>query len=189
MWDAQEHAFTTLLSQKLFDWMMKDTTTQIPAGMTKDGIIATRDILVTPSATIHLALEDNGIAPINIADVDENIPLELDSPSTPRGEAENEYPGSSLGYEDDNDADNLDAPASSTHEPTLRAIHCSCFEPKCSLRAAKTSYEVRGSLCVAIIIAISDTYLTGTICVGSTKVHRTFGQSYFLGERDYFSEQ
>ena len=117
--DTQEYAFTTLLSQKLFDWMMRNPTTQIPGQASKDGVSATKDILVSPRATIHMALEANGIAPSDIANDDEQILLDLDCPSTPRGASEDESRHSSSSDQDDSDSENLATPASSVMSPPL----------------------------------------------------------------------
>lgn len=72
--DDREYTFTSSLSRKLFEWMMRHPITQISEGVSKDGVNATRDILLAPRSLIDTALEDNGIATINITNIDDDIP-------------------------------------------------------------------------------------------------------------------
>ncbi|RWA07221.1 hypothetical protein EKO27_g7884 [Xylaria grammica] len=83
--DDQKYMINKFLPEKLFQWMMRHPVTQISGGVGKDGVGATRDILLAPCSRMAEALDDNGIATINIENIeniDENVP-ELESPTTP----------------------------------------------------------------------------------------------------------
>ncbi|KAJ3566247.1 hypothetical protein NPX13_g7209 [Xylaria arbuscula] len=58
----QQYVFTNKLARALFQWMMTDPTTQIQDGIEKDGVDATRNILLSPYSKISEALEDNARA-------------------------------------------------------------------------------------------------------------------------------
>ncbi|KAI1377806.1 hypothetical protein F4677DRAFT_458573 [Hypoxylon crocopeplum] len=81
--DDQEYVFTQFLGRKLFEWMMKHPVTQISEGVNNEGVNAARDILLAPRSRMAEALEDNGIAEVDIENIDEDIP-EPESPAIPR---------------------------------------------------------------------------------------------------------
>lgn len=114
--DDQQYIFTNCLSRKLFEWMMKDPVTQISEGANKDGVNATRDILLAPRSRIDTALEDNGIATVNILNVDEDIP-EPEPPTTPRIVSEDSSQSSTTGSQEDNEQGIIDTPISSIGSP------------------------------------------------------------------------
>ncbi|KAI1748144.1 hypothetical protein F4782DRAFT_384783 [Xylaria castorea] len=79
--DKQKYTFTISLSQKLFIWMMTDPITQQSETIDKDGIHATRDILLSPYSELSAALDENGIAIIDIVNTDVSM-LEPGLPPT-----------------------------------------------------------------------------------------------------------
>ncbi|KAI1633135.1 hypothetical protein F4809DRAFT_624584 [Biscogniauxia mediterranea] len=115
--DDQQYQFTNVLSQKLFEWMMRHPLTQISEGVNKIGVQATRDILLAPRSRIAIALEDNGIAPVDIANIDEDVP-EPESLTTPREVSEESPQDSTSGdHGDDSEEEIIDTPASSMGSP------------------------------------------------------------------------
>lgn len=81
--DDQEYIFSTILAGRLFSQMMTNPLTNIPGYISKDGINATKDILLTPRSKLARALEDCGIATINVENVDEDEPPEATVASIP----------------------------------------------------------------------------------------------------------
>ncbi|KAI0198817.1 hypothetical protein F4808DRAFT_472474 [Astrocystis sublimbata] len=69
--DDQQFIFSTKLARRLFEWMMTDPTTQICDDIEQEGVNATRDILLVPYAKLSEALEERGIAGIDIENTDE----------------------------------------------------------------------------------------------------------------------
>ncbi|KAI0200443.1 hypothetical protein F4808DRAFT_470402 [Astrocystis sublimbata] len=69
--DDQQYVFTNKLARTLFQWMMTNPTTQIQDGIEKDGVDATKNILLTPYSKLSEVLEDNGIADIDVENTDE----------------------------------------------------------------------------------------------------------------------
>ncbi|KAI3321153.1 hypothetical protein HD806DRAFT_537803 [Xylariaceae sp. AK1471] len=80
--DDQEYIFTNVFSQKLFHWMTRHPVTQISEGVGKDGVNATRGVLLAPYSKIFTALEDNDIAAIDTKTINEVI-QEPEPPTTP----------------------------------------------------------------------------------------------------------
>lgn len=83
--DDQEYIFTNLLSRRLFEWMMEDRMTHISGEISdiiRDGVNATRDVMLAPRSRLNRALDDNGIATIDTANTDDKGPFESDSPET-----------------------------------------------------------------------------------------------------------
>jgi hypothetical protein len=81
--DDQEYIFSTILAGRLFSQMMTNPLTNIPGYISKDGINATKDILLTPRSKLARALVDCGIATISIENVDEDEPPEATVASIP----------------------------------------------------------------------------------------------------------
>ena len=81
--DEQEYTFSMLLGERLFGWMMSDPTGQATGAISKDGVGATKDILVTPRSQLARALDDNGIVPVSVANLDEEVSNEPERPLTP----------------------------------------------------------------------------------------------------------
>lgn len=79
--DDQEYTLTKDLAQKLFECMMSHAVTHISERVSKDGVNATRDVLLAPRRRIRAALDDNGIGTIDINDLDE-APSEPETPET-----------------------------------------------------------------------------------------------------------
>ncbi|KAK2855643.1 hypothetical protein FQN49_004989 [Arthroderma sp. PD_2] len=71
--DDQLYTFTNLLARKLFMWMMDGESPRLSEGSNNDGINAVRDILLAPYSRLDTALDDNGIATIDISNQDEEI--------------------------------------------------------------------------------------------------------------------
>lgn len=117
--DDQEYTYTNFLSRKLFQWMMTHPITQISEGVSKDGVNATRDILLAPRSRITTALEDNGIATINIANIDEDIP-ESES-LTPRPAGYECARGSTADIQEDSEEEIIGTPISSVEIPPPRS--------------------------------------------------------------------
>ncbi|KAI1487736.1 hypothetical protein F5X96DRAFT_681025 [Biscogniauxia mediterranea] len=115
--DDQQYQFTNVLSQKLFEWMMRHPLTQISEGVDKIGVQATRDVLLAPRSRIAIALEDNGIAPVDIANIDEDVP-EPEPLTTPREVSEGSSQDStSSDHGDDSEEEIVDTPVSSMGSP------------------------------------------------------------------------
>ncbi|KDN64641.1 hypothetical protein CSUB01_04279 [Colletotrichum sublineola] len=68
--DDQEYMFTNFLPDKLLDWMMRHPVTQVSQNVTKVAINATKNIVLAPLTMLHRALEDNGIAKVEVPNVD-----------------------------------------------------------------------------------------------------------------------
>lgn len=84
--DDQEYIFTNVLSQRLFEWMMEHPVTHISGHSTsiaKDGMSATRDVLLAPRSRLDRALDDNGISMVDIENTDEDAVPAPESPTTP----------------------------------------------------------------------------------------------------------
>ncbi|KAL7624644.1 hypothetical protein AAE478_006214 [Parahypoxylon ruwenzoriense] len=118
--DDQQYMFTNFLSHKLFQWMMRHPVTQVSEGVSNNGVNATRDILLAPRSRIAIALEDNGIAPIDVANIDEDIP-EPESPTTPRRVSEESSQSSTTGDQEDSEQGIIDTPTSSVESPLQRS--------------------------------------------------------------------
>ncbi|KAF0329343.1 ino80 chromatin remodeling complex protein [Colletotrichum asianum] len=80
--DHQEYMFTNLLPDKLLDCMMRHPVTQVSQNVTNSAMNATKNIVVAPLAMLHRALEDNGIAEVQVANVDEVVALDTASSAT-----------------------------------------------------------------------------------------------------------
>lgn len=117
--DKQKYTFTNSLSQKLFIWMMTDPITQQSETIDKDGIHATRDILLSPYSEVSAALDENGIALIDIDNTDVSMP-EPGTPLTPVETATNSIQDLSLS-DHDNEDEAFNTPTSSRE--TLRSAH------------------------------------------------------------------
>ncbi|KAK7947853.1 uncharacterized protein PG986_008739 [Apiospora aurea] len=85
--DDQGYIFTNVLSQRLFEWMVEHPVTHISGGtrdMIKDGVTATRDIMLAPLSRLDRALDYNGIAMIEIENTDESTVVAVpEYPITP----------------------------------------------------------------------------------------------------------
>ncbi|KAI0136379.1 ino80 chromatin remodeling complex protein [Xylariales sp. AK1849] len=82
--EDQEYVITKELSQRLFEWIMSDPNTNISEEINKDGVNATRDVLLAPRSKVDTALDDNGIGrTLDIVNVDEEVLSEPDSPIMP----------------------------------------------------------------------------------------------------------
>lgn len=86
--DDQQYAFTKLLPERIFKWIMTDPTTQIRENISEPGLSATKDVFSTSRSRIELAMKDNGIAIINIDNLDEVLPGEPALPTTPARDRE-----------------------------------------------------------------------------------------------------
>ncbi|KAF4924992.1 hypothetical protein CGCVW01_v003742 [Colletotrichum viniferum] len=80
--DHQEYMFTNLLPDKLLDCMMRHPVTQVSQNVTNSAINATKNIVLAPLAMLRRALEDNGIAEVQVANVDEVVALDTASSAT-----------------------------------------------------------------------------------------------------------
>ncbi|KAF4817719.1 hypothetical protein CGCTS75_v012182 [Colletotrichum tropicale] len=80
--DHQEYMFTNLLPDKLLDCMMRHPVTQVSQNVTNSAMNATKNILLAPLAMLDRALEDNGIAQVQVANVDEGVALDTASAET-----------------------------------------------------------------------------------------------------------
>ncbi|KAL3294422.1 ino80 chromatin remodeling complex protein [Colletotrichum asianum] len=80
--DHQEYMFTNLLPDKLLDCMMRHPVTQVSQNVTNSAMNATKNIVLAPLAMLHRALEDNGIAEVQVANVDEVVALDMASSAT-----------------------------------------------------------------------------------------------------------
>ncbi|KAI1327062.1 hypothetical protein F5Y16DRAFT_421235 [Xylariaceae sp. FL0255] len=67
----QQYVFTNKLAKGLFEWMVTDPNTRIQDPIEKDGVDATRNILLTSHAKLLEALEDSGLASIDVENTDE----------------------------------------------------------------------------------------------------------------------
>ncbi|KAI1188940.1 hypothetical protein F5B17DRAFT_450976 [Nemania serpens] len=114
--DKQKFTFTNSLSQKLFVWMMTDPITQQSETIDRDGIHATRDILLSPYSELPAALEENGIAIIDIDNTDASMP-EPGSPPTLLAASVNGIQDLALS-DDDNGYEAFDTPTSDTETLT-----------------------------------------------------------------------
>lgn len=74
--------FTNLLPDKLLDCMMRDPVTQVSQNVTNSAMNATKNIVLAPLAMLRRALEDNGIAQVQVANVDEDVALDTVSSAT-----------------------------------------------------------------------------------------------------------
>ncbi|KAI0977216.1 hypothetical protein F4678DRAFT_468441 [Xylaria arbuscula] len=123
--DKQKYTLTNSLSQKLFIWMMTDPITQQSEMIDKDGVHATRDILLSPYSELSAALEENGITIIEVENTDASMP----EPGSPRTRVEAAAHGNRdldlSGH--DNENEGFDTPTSSTE--TLRSAHGSTTIP------------------------------------------------------------
>ncbi|KAI3332562.1 hypothetical protein F4824DRAFT_475026 [Ustulina deusta] len=117
--DKQKYTFTNSLSQRLFIWMMTDPITQQSETIDKDGIHATRDILLSPYSELSAALEENGIAIIDIDNTDVSM-LEPGSPPTLVETAADGIQDLDLS-DHDNENEAFNTPTSGTE--TLRSAH------------------------------------------------------------------
>ncbi|KAI1118839.1 hypothetical protein F5Y14DRAFT_397902 [Nemania sp. NC0429] len=110
--DKQQFTFTNALSQKLFTWMMTDPITQLSETIEKDGIHATRDILLSPYSQLSAALDENGIAIIDVENTDVSMQAS-ESPSTLVGITASGMQDLDLS-DYDNEDDAFDTPTSGT---------------------------------------------------------------------------
>ncbi|KAK2046278.1 hypothetical protein LZ31DRAFT_593285 [Colletotrichum somersetense] len=74
--DHQEYMFTNVLPESLLGLMMRHPVTQLSQEITKSAENATKNMLVAPVTMLHRALEDNGIAKVEVPNVDEAVPLD-----------------------------------------------------------------------------------------------------------------
>ncbi|KFY91247.1 hypothetical protein V500_04776 [Pseudogymnoascus sp. VKM F-4518 (FW-2643)] len=117
--DDQEYTFTKLLSQRLFEWMMRDSLTQISEIVSNEGINATRDVLLSPRTRLATALDDNGIGTIITANIDEVVFSESESLTTLRETTEDDSTGSTLRDQNDSDLGVVETSTSSVGSPSL----------------------------------------------------------------------
>ncbi|KAL5345654.1 hypothetical protein ACLOAV_009408 [Pseudogymnoascus australis] len=117
--DDQDYTFTKLLSKSLFEWMMRDTLTQISEIVSNEGINSTRDVLLSPRTRLATALDDNGIGTIITANIDEEFFSESESPTTLREATEDHSTGSTLRDQNDSDLGVVDTSTSSVGSPSL----------------------------------------------------------------------
>ncbi|KAH9237080.1 hypothetical protein K456DRAFT_1495726 [Colletotrichum gloeosporioides 23] len=80
--DHQEYMFTNLLPDKLLDCMMRHPVTQVSQNVTNSAMNATKNIVLAPLAMLDRALEDNGIAEVQVAEVDGVVALGTASSAT-----------------------------------------------------------------------------------------------------------
>ncbi|EQB58063.1 hypothetical protein CGLO_01742 [Colletotrichum gloeosporioides Cg-14] len=80
--DHQEYMFTNLLPDKLLDCMMRHPVTQVSQNVTNSAMNATKNIVLAPVGMLDRALEDNGIAEVQVANVDEVVALDTASSAT-----------------------------------------------------------------------------------------------------------
>lgn len=118
--DDQAYTFTKLLPQKLFEWMIKGSLTNISEKISNDGVIATRDVLLAPRSRIARALDDNGIAAIAIVNTDDVVLPESYSPATPVRTSEASSENTTPSGRGDSDSEVFDTPASSIMSLPLR---------------------------------------------------------------------
>ncbi|KAK2591572.1 hypothetical protein QQS21_010742 [Conoideocrella luteorostrata] len=71
--DDQTYTFSKLLAERLFRWMMGDESSQLSGRLSKDGIRAVSDVLLCPRSRLDTALDDDGIATIDIANQDDDF--------------------------------------------------------------------------------------------------------------------
>lgn len=117
--DDQDYTFTKLLSKSLFEWMMRDTLTQISEIVSNEGINSTRDVLLSPRTRLATALDDNGIGTIITANIDEEVFSESESPTTLREATEDHSTGSTLRDQNDSDLGVVETSTSSVGSPSL----------------------------------------------------------------------
>ncbi|KAJ4385382.1 hypothetical protein N0V93_009809 [Gnomoniopsis smithogilvyi] len=86
--DDQQYTFTKILPERIFKWIMTDPITQIRGNISKKGLSATKDIFSTSLSRIELAMNENGIAIINIDNLDEVVPGDATVPTTPTRDRE-----------------------------------------------------------------------------------------------------
>ncbi|KAK6825522.1 hypothetical protein PG987_013016 [Apiospora arundinis] len=89
--DDQEYIFTKLLSQRLFEWLMRDPDVDKSGPVSKDGASATRDVMLAPIRKVHRALEENGISAIEIANTYGDNSQEVHHPMTAEANVEDQH--------------------------------------------------------------------------------------------------
>ncbi|KAI1125093.1 hypothetical protein F5Y10DRAFT_284521 [Nemania abortiva] len=116
--NKQQYTFTVFLPQKLFTWMMTDPITQQSEIIDEEGVRATNHMLLSPYSELSAALDENGIAAIDIDNTDE-LMLEPGSPTLVETIADGIQ---DLNLSDhDNDSEAPSTPTSSSE--TLRSAH------------------------------------------------------------------
>ena len=106
--DDRDYAFSSVLPRRLFEHMMIDPATNIAEKSTKDGISAIKDVLLAPRSRMTIALDDNGIAPVTVENVDPEPETEM-----PNSEGEGEYEVVDVGDDEEGTDDSLSAAVSS----------------------------------------------------------------------------
>jgi hypothetical protein len=99
--------------------MMTDPITQQSETIDKDGIHTTRDILLSPFSELSAALDENGIAVIDIKNTDESMPELASLPTLVETVAGGIQDLDLSDHDNENEA--IDTPASGTE--TLRSSH------------------------------------------------------------------
>ncbi|KAH8901208.1 hypothetical protein GQ53DRAFT_707485 [Thozetella sp. PMI_491] len=117
--DSQEYIFTGLLPRKLFEWMMRNPTTLISEAISDQGVNAMRSVILAPRSIIDMALDDNGIAPIELENLDAEALSEPDSPATPRRASEENSVASTPSDQADSDSEVYSTLASSVASPEV----------------------------------------------------------------------
>ncbi|KAK8094937.1 hypothetical protein PG997_001622 [Apiospora hydei] len=89
--EDQEYIFTTVLPQRLLEWMMKDPTTNISAVLKKNWVTAVQAVLVSPLSRVSRALRDNGIPMLDITNTDEEAWRELQTHTSVSGAIKDQF--------------------------------------------------------------------------------------------------
>lgn len=79
----QHYCFTQLLPKRLFEWIMTTAGTHISRNVSKDGVSATKDIFVASRSRISAALQEDGIATIELESLDDEDLSESAPPTMP----------------------------------------------------------------------------------------------------------
>lgn len=71
--DPQKHAFKKYLPERLLQWLMTEKKSQIRREMSREAVIAMKDVWNTPLATLPTTLEECGIITISTPNIDPEI--------------------------------------------------------------------------------------------------------------------
>ncbi|KAI0424953.1 hypothetical protein F5Y09DRAFT_118782 [Xylaria sp. FL1042] len=126
--DDQQFILSTKLAESLLNWMMTHPTTQICDGIEGGAVNATRDVFLVPYAKLSEALEENGIATIDLENTDEILPGS-DLVLTPFGVSVEGIRNLDIHDEDATEYDGVSTPISGAESATA-SYNASSYSPE-----------------------------------------------------------